>query len=105
MRTNGKCNNSHIPSTGLNSILLSVTLCSWETPIKTSTFANSKDPDEMQHYAASGPTLFVMVKKIFRQKNTIFFENFNLTALDMYNGLSQVYYTKREGRTHLYAKG
>ena len=51
----------------------------------------------MQHYAASGSTLFVMVKKIFRQKNTIFFENFNLTPLDMYNGLSQVYYTKREG--------
>ena len=28
-------------------------------------------------------------KKIFRQKNTIFFKNYNLTPLDMYNGLSQ----------------
>ena len=30
------------------------------------------------------------VKKIFRQKNKIFFEKFNLTPLDVYNGLSQV---------------
>ena len=37
-----------------------------------STFANSKEPDEMQHNAAFH-TLFENVKKIFRQKNTIFF--------------------------------
>ena len=56
-------------------------------------FANSEDPDEMQHNAAfhRGSALFVKVKKIFRQKNTIFLENDNLTPLDMYNGLSQVY--------------
>ena len=31
------------------------------------------------------PTLLIKVKMIFRQKNTIFFENYNLTPLDMYN--------------------
>ena len=34
----------------------------------------------------------VKVKQIFRQKNTIFFENYNLTPLDKYNGLSQVFF-------------
>ena len=38
---------------------------------------------------SSGSTLFVKVKKSFRQKNTIFFGNYNLTPLDMYNGLSK----------------
>ena len=33
---------------------------------------------------------------IFRQKNTIFFENYNLTPLDMYNELSQVYIVSEE---------
>ena len=56
-----------------------------------STFTNSEDPVS---------TLFVKVKKIFRQKNTIFFENYTLTHLDMYNGLSEVYCIKPEGRTH-----
>ena len=42
-------------------------------------FSNSEDPDEMQH---NGYTLFVKVKKIFRQKNQ-FFENYNPTPLDM----------------------
>ena len=41
-----------------------LTLCIQEKSIKTSTFANSEDPD--------GSTLFVKVKKIFREKNTIF---------------------------------
>ena len=43
-------------------------------------FANSENPDEMQHDGivlcdciSSGSTLFVKVKKIFRQKNAIFF--------------------------------
>ena len=41
-----------------------------------STFANNEDPDEMQHNAAfkSWSALFEKVKKIFRQKNTIFFQ-------------------------------
>ena len=37
-----------------------------------STFANSEDPDEMQRFI--GPPL--EVKKIFRQNNKIFFENY-----------------------------
>ena len=40
-----------------------------------STFTNSVDPDAMPHYA-----LFVKVKKkLVRQKNTVFFENYILT--------------------------
>ena len=45
----------------------------------------------------SGSSLFVKTKKIFRQNNTIFFENYNLSPLDMYNGLSQVYCIKPDG--------
>ena len=33
-------------------------------------------------------------------KYNIFFESHNLTLLDMYNGLSQVYYIKLEERIH-----
>ena len=66
-----------------------------------STFANSEDPDEMQHNV----TLFVKVKKIFRQKNTIFFLNYNQTTLNMYNGLSQSNCIKPEGKVHSYTKG
>ena len=49
-----------------------------------STFANSKDPDEMQHDAAFHQGLHCKGKKIFRQNNTIFFLIYNLTLLDMY---------------------
>ena len=49
---------------------------------------------------SSGSKLFVKVKKIFRKKNTIMFENYSLTPLGMYNGLSQVYCIKSEGRIH-----
>ena len=66
-----------------------------------STFVNNKDPDEMQH--TSGSTLFVILKKSLRQKNTIFFDYYNLTPPDMYNELSQVYNNvsiKPEGRIH-----
>ena len=53
-----------------------------------STFANTEDPDEMQHNAAFHQGLHCFkVKKIFRQNN-ISFENYNLTPLDMYNRLS-----------------
>ena len=38
-------------------------------------------------------------KKDLRQKNTISF-NYNLTPLDMYNGLSQGYCIKLEGRIY-----
>ena len=40
-------------------------------------------------------------KKDLQTKNTIFFYNYNLTPLDMYNGLSQVYCIKAEERIGL----
>ena len=49
------------------------------------TYTNSEDPDEMPHNVA----FHCYVKKIFRQKYNIY-ENYNLSPLDMYNGLSQV---------------
>ena len=45
-------------------------------------------------------TLFGKEKMIFRQKNTILVENCNLTPLDMYYGLSQVYCIKPKGKIH-----
>ena len=48
------------------------------------TFINSEDSDEMPLNAAFHQglsTLFVNVKKIFRQKYNIFFLNYNLTPL------------------------
>ena len=75
----------------------------------TSTFTNSEDPDEMQHYVAFHLGLHFLktfkVKKIFRQKNAIFYLNYNLTPLDMYNAISQVYCIKPEERIHKYTKG
>ena len=64
-----------------------------------SILANSEDTDEMQHNAAfhHGSTLFVKVKKMLRQKHTIFFENYNMIPLDMYNG--QVNCIKPEGKS------
>ena len=65
----------------------------------------SEDPDEMQHNAAFRQLHFVRVNtickgnKIFRQNNTIFFNN-NLTPADMYDGLSQVYCIKPGGRIY-----
>ena len=43
-------------------------------------------------------------KKMFREKNTLFFYNYNLTPLDMYIGLSQVYCIKPEERIYKYTK-
>ena len=43
----------------------------------TGTFTKSEDQGEMPHNA------FVKVKKIFRQENTIFFESYKLSPLDM----------------------
>ena len=53
-----------------------------------------------QNAAFHQSTLFVKVKKIVRQMNTLLFKNYYLTPLDMYNGLSQVYCIKPEGRIH-----
>ena len=59
-----------------------------------STFENSEDPECC---ISSVSTLFVKVKK--RSSDKIqFFKNYNLTPLDMYNGLSQVYCIKLEGK-------
>ena len=52
-----------------------------------STFANSEDPDKMQQCLHC----LLKVKNIHRQKNTIYFENYNLTLLDMINGLSVLF--------------
>ena len=56
------------------------------------TFVNSEDPDEMLH--------FIRVYTVCKgsQNNAIFFENYNLTHLDIYNRASQVYCIKPEGR-------
>ena len=55
-----------------------------------STFANSEDPNEMQHDAAFHQCpLFVKLIKIFRQKNTFLKKIYKkLTPLDMHNGLT-----------------
>ena len=63
-------------------------------------FANSEEPDEMQHHAA-----FHQGLHFFHKKEHTFFFNYNLTPLDMYNGLSQVYCIEPEGRIHQYTKG
>ena len=46
----------------------------------------------MQHFIS----LYTVCKgqKDLRQKNTIFFENYNLTSIEMYNALSQIYCIK-----------
>ena len=55
---------------------------------------------------------FIRVYTVCNGKNdlqtkeyTIFFENDNLTPLDMYNGLFQVYCNNQEGIIQLYTKG
>ena len=68
-----------------------LTLCIQETPkqVLLQTVKTQMKCRIMLHFIRCTP--FVMVKKIFRLKNTISIENYNLTPLDMYNGLSQVY--------------
>ena len=39
-------------------------------------------------------------KTIFRERNTILFENYNLLPLEIHNGPSQIYCIKPEGRIH-----
>ena len=53
-----------------------------------SAFANSEDPDEMQHYKlnaarSSGSTLFVKVIKDLKTKQCNIFDNYYLKLLDM----------------------
>ena len=59
--------------------------------------ANSKDPDEMLHYAAKGSissgstTLFAKTKSIFRERNTIFLQIITSDLFNIYNGQSRLY--------------
>ena len=57
-------------------------------------FANSEDPDDMLHFiwvytVRNGRKIFKIIQYCI--------ENYNLTPIDMYNGLSQVYCIKPEG--------
>ena len=56
------------------------------------TFINSKDPDEMTHYAAFHQGLYCLLGKKDLQTKTntnTTFKNYNLTPQDMYSGLSK----------------
>ena len=78
---------------------------------KTSTSTNSEDPYEMPHNAAFHKGLHCLYAvfhqclhylyrlKIFRQKNIIYFEKYNLTSLDFYNVLSQVSVSNQEAES------
>ena len=97
---------SNLAPIGKMPVLLSLTFCLWETPkrvllqtVKTH-FTNSEHPDEMLHNAAFHQGLHCYGKKNLHTKNSKTFENYNLTPLDVYNRLSQVYYIKPEGRIH-----
>ena len=61
------------------------------------TFANNEDLDEMQHNVSFHQGLHGLEGKIDLQT---MFENYSLTPLDMYNGLSQVYCINPEGIIH-----
>ena len=65
-----------------------------------STFANSEEPDEMQHNAAFHQGLHCKGKKSSDKRIQYFFENHNPTPPDINNGLSQVYCIKPERRMH-----
>ena len=54
----------------------------------------------MQHNAAFHQGLHCFKGKKELQQKNIFFFNFNLTPLDMYNERSQVYCLNPEGRIH-----
>ena len=68
------------------------------TPLND-TFANNEDQDKKLYNAVFHQGLYCLLrKKRFSDKNT--FLNYNLTPLDLYDGLSLVYCIKREGRIH-----
>ena len=54
---------------------------------------------------SSGSTLSVKIKKILRKKMQYFFENYNMTPLEMYNGLSQAYGYQTRRKNPLVYKG
>ena len=65
------------------------------------TFANSENQDEMQHNTAFSRLHFIRVYTVCKvNKDTMFFEKYNLAPLKLYNGLSQVYCIKPDGLIH-----
>ena len=65
------------------------------------TFANSENQGETQHNTAFTRLHFIRVYTVCKVKeNTMFFENYNLAPLKLYNGLFQVYYIKPDGLIH-----
>ena len=70
------------------------------------TFANSEDSGEMQHIAAFYQGLHCLLNlERLQTKEYNIFENYNLTPLDLYNRLSQVYCIKPEEKNPLIYKG
>ena len=66
------------------------------------TFGNSENQDKMQHNTAFSRLHFIRVYTVCKVKkaNNVFFENYNLAPLKLYNGLSQVYCIKPDGLIH-----
>ena len=63
------------------------------------TLATSEDPDEMPHNAAFHQGLhYLLRQKWSLEKNTILFRKYNPWLLNLYNGPSQVYCIKQEGK-------
>ena len=63
------------------------------------TLTNSEDPHDN---VAVNQDLHCYGQKDLQIKNTsfFFFLNYNWTPLDMYNGLSQIYFINPDGRIH-----
>ena len=84
---------------------MSLALCIQETP-KGVLFQTVKTQVKcciMQHFIRVFTVC--LSKKDLKTKNIIFFENYILPPLDMYNGLYRVYCIKPEGRFLQYTKG
>ena len=65
------------------------------------TFTICEDLDEMPHHAAFHQGLHCLLRQKSSDKNIQYFKkNYNLTPIDIYNGLSQVYCMEPEGRIH-----
>ena len=83
----------------------SLTLCMWETPKWVLLQTVKTIWNAAKCAISSGSALFVMVKKALHTKKYNFFQNYNLTPLDMYNELSQVYLIKQKKKNPLGHRG
>ena len=74
-----------------------LTLCIQETPkrIVLQTVKTQMKCSIMLHFIRVY-SVKVKKKNIFKQNNTIVFENYNLIPLDMYNGLSQFFLSNQK---------